>query len=857
MERAAQSNGVLPMEAVNAAEPGPCALQGALIGPTNSAGEGEGVGATGGGSTAGSCAAAVDVVGENSEQLTGVAGEDGDGMGRGGKAVCFVKPNPGAEGNPGHGGEEHSNSNSNSNSNSECQNDADGAVVDAALNTRPKIDGLSESSGHVVDGSKGAQGTVAVKAGVSQLPVGSESMGPQVSKAGPAAGGTRKGQWAFKNQTKCRFCGGRLCLRCSEQCALRCKGAAVHGLHSHWISDSIIGMQRPSSRLIKTYDIVGQFKRKGVTAIFNLTEPGEHPHCGDGLEKTSGFPYLPETFMREGISVYNFSWEDMTTPSMALLSDIVRVALSCLRTGGKIAVHCHAGYGRTGLVIASILVMMNNLPPQQAVALVREKRPTSLQTNAQVSMVGEFANFVRGVRVVYHFTDHARATLGQHLAQQAFLLHGQESVNLRWLPKAVTLATRMLVTLASERPEDVAQALAGVDHSDESHRSSSAWGMAEEQSLKAMQYSSNANDWEPWEQLVEQCEATPSSVDPRRIPAQLLYDWLAQLAVPPITVTELRRALPQSATSAALADDAQEATVKATSAIETSSEGQFHRLNLLPVGQVRLLQCLTDCVRDVRDALAVAGIPQGRAYQKGCLRVAIAMVHLDSAHEGLLVGRNIARDVFQVIAPPSAPTSASEHRQPSGSPTRLGGCSLAGDLRFCSIVMEVLVDYWRAPLRCRPYTKLEALDNQPEIHGGNEEYWHQKRRSVVPPKDLINRSQAEYAKRQAHECTTTTTQHTTGYTVSINTLNSADTFSSWGAHDDTDIIRASPYRQQHHDAAPLAAQQQRAPLRRRSASSGNVKQGLENVAPFDVIKPLEDEKHDPGVQSSAAGANDL
>lgn len=40
--------------------------------------------------------------------------------------------------------------------------------------------------------------------------------------------------------------------------------------------------------------------RKGVVAIFNLTEPGEHPHCGDGLEKISGFPYLPETFMREG-----------------------------------------------------------------------------------------------------------------------------------------------------------------------------------------------------------------------------------------------------------------------------------------------------------------------------------------------------------------------------------------------------------------------------------------------------------------------------------------------------------------------------------------------------------------------------
>lgn len=41
---------------------------------------------------------------------------------------------------------------------------------------------------------------------------------------------------------------------------------------------------------------------------------------------------------------------------------------------------------------------------------------------------------------------------------------------------------------------------------------------------------------------------------------------------------------------------------------------------------------------------------------------------------------------------------------------------------------------WKPPLRCRPYSKLEALNNQPEVHGGNEEYWNQKRRSVVPPK---------------------------------------------------------------------------------------------------------------------------
>lgn len=45
-------------------------------------------------------------------------------------------------------------------------------------------------------------------------------------------------------------------------------------------------------------------------------------------------------------------------------------------------------------------------------------------------------------------------------------------------------------------------------------------------------------------------------------------------------------------------------------------QGSFSRLNLLPVGQVRLIQCLTDCLRSVGDALAAAGIPEGTAYQK-------------------------------------------------------------------------------------------------------------------------------------------------------------------------------------------------------------------------------------------------
>lgn len=41
---------------------------------------------------------------------------------------------------------------------------------------------------------------------------------------------------------------------------------------------------------------------------------------------------------------------------------------------GKIAVHCHAGHGRTGTAIAACLMRTRGLTPRQAVELVRSKR---------------------------------------------------------------------------------------------------------------------------------------------------------------------------------------------------------------------------------------------------------------------------------------------------------------------------------------------------------------------------------------------------------------------------------------------------------------------------------------------------
>lgn len=120
-------------------------------------------------------------------------------------------------------------------------------------------------------------------------------------------------------------------------------------------------MQRPSTRLMKEYDLINTFAKIGIKSIFNLQTSGEHASCGDGIEKSSGFSYLPEDFIDAGISYYNFGWTDMDTPNLEMMLNIVNVMGYALENDKKISVHCHAGLGRTGLTIACYLIYAEHL----------------------------------------------------------------------------------------------------------------------------------------------------------------------------------------------------------------------------------------------------------------------------------------------------------------------------------------------------------------------------------------------------------------------------------------------------------------------------------------------------------------
>lgn len=246
-------------------------------------------------------------------------------------------------------------------------------------------------------------------------------------------------------------CGGKAC-KYENPSRWSDEEQAVKGIYSSWITDNLLAMARPSTDIIEKYNIIEQFQRCGLKTVINLQRPGEHASCGNSLVPESGFTYRPETFMEAGIYFYNFGWKDYGVASLTTILDMVKV-MSFAVQEGKMAVHCHAGLGRTGVLLACYLVFTSRMSADQAILFVRAKRPNSIQTRGQLLCVREFAQFLVPLRNVFSCAEpKANAvTLSQYLTRQRHLLHGYEARQMKNVPKIVQLVCRLLLDIAANR----------------------------------------------------------------------------------------------------------------------------------------------------------------------------------------------------------------------------------------------------------------------------------------------------------------------------------------------------------------------------------------------------------------------
>ncbi len=132
------------------------------------------------------------------------------------------------------------------------------------------------------------------------------------------------------------------------------------------IEGEIAGMAKPAST-VSDFEFL---KNNNIDAIVSLSE----------------FP-LDENLVEEfGFEVKHIPVRDFESPRMEQIQDFLKFAKEIRTDGKKLVVHCDAGAGRTGTMLACYLVS-KGYDAAKAIEEVRRKRPGSIETPGQEEIV--------------------------------------------------------------------------------------------------------------------------------------------------------------------------------------------------------------------------------------------------------------------------------------------------------------------------------------------------------------------------------------------------------------------------------------------------------------------------------------
>jgi atypical dual specificity phosphatase len=144
------------------------------------------------------------------------------------------------------------------------------------------------------------------------------------------------------------------------------------------IPNRLAGMPRPGRDAPIDAD-AAFLAAQGVTLVVSLTEE----------------PLPAQPFSSRGIALLHLPVRDFSAPTTDQLAAFVSKASSTIDAGGRVAVHCAYGKGRTGTFLAAYFVHAGS-SARAAMEEVRRLRPGSIETGEQEAVIEAYEGVLRG-----------------------------------------------------------------------------------------------------------------------------------------------------------------------------------------------------------------------------------------------------------------------------------------------------------------------------------------------------------------------------------------------------------------------------------------------------------------------------
>jgi len=131
----------------------------------------------------------------------------------------------------------------------------------------------------------------------------------------------------------------------------------------------LIGDELAGSGMPTTHDEFEWIKGQGIRAVVTMTENPLPPEWTEGTE----YIHLPTP--------------DLRAPDADKITRATDFVQENIKAGRPVMVHCAAGLGRAGTILACYLIRYKGYTSQDAISEIRQRRPGSIQSAEQEDAV--------------------------------------------------------------------------------------------------------------------------------------------------------------------------------------------------------------------------------------------------------------------------------------------------------------------------------------------------------------------------------------------------------------------------------------------------------------------------------------